>query len=95
MLKMLWHVHVVVFLLNFCDFRVNREMGWKAAEKLIRHWKVLRGDNVSQAKSSTIYIVACSFPLFTFYFEIIIIIIIIVIDSSHIHSFVTGYDNKG
>ncbi|WVY91548.1 hypothetical protein V8G54_037062 [Vigna mungo] len=25
---------------------VNREMGWKAAEKLIRHWKVLRGDNV-------------------------------------------------
>ncbi|XP_004289905.1 PREDICTED: 50S ribosomal protein L24-like [Fragaria vesca subsp. vesca] len=21
-------------------------MGWKAAEKLIRHWKVLRGDNV-------------------------------------------------
>ncbi|BAT82303.1 hypothetical protein VIGAN_03229500 [Vigna angularis var. angularis] len=26
--------------------RVNREMGWKAAEKLIRHWKVLRGDNV-------------------------------------------------
>ncbi|KAF3455977.1 hypothetical protein FNV43_RR00620 [Rhamnella rubrinervis] len=22
------------------------EMGWKAAEKLIRHWKVLRGDNV-------------------------------------------------
>lgn len=23
-------------------------MGWKAAEKLIRHWKVVRGDNVSQ-----------------------------------------------
>ena len=23
-----------------------RKMGWKAAEKLIRHWKVLRGDNV-------------------------------------------------
>ena len=22
-------------------------MGWKAAEKLIRHWKILRGDNVS------------------------------------------------
>ena len=21
-------------------------MGWKAAEKLIRHWKILRGDNV-------------------------------------------------
>uniref|UniRef100_A0A2P2K4W3 Uncharacterized protein n=1 Tax=Rhizophora mucronata TaxID=61149 RepID=A0A2P2K4W3_RHIMU len=21
-------------------------MGWKAAEKLIRHWKVLRGDHV-------------------------------------------------
>jgi len=29
---------------------VNRAMGWKAAEKLIRHWKVLRGDNVSKAK---------------------------------------------
>ena len=41
-------LYVVVFLLNFCDFRVNREMGWKAAEKLIRHWKILRGDNVSQ-----------------------------------------------
>ena len=26
--------------------RVNREMGWKAAEKLIRHWKGVRGDNV-------------------------------------------------
>jgi hypothetical protein len=24
-----------------------RKMGWKAAEKLIRHWKILRGDNVS------------------------------------------------
>ena len=23
-----------------------RKMGWKAAEKLIRHWKILRGDNV-------------------------------------------------
>ncbi|GJM88063.1 hypothetical protein PR202_ga04085 [Eleusine coracana subsp. coracana] len=23
-----------------------RNMGWKAAEKLIRHWKILRGDNV-------------------------------------------------
>ncbi|KHG01905.1 39S ribosomal L24, mitochondrial [Gossypium arboreum] len=23
-------------------------MGWKAAEKLIRHWKVLRGDNVKK-----------------------------------------------
>ncbi|CAO2147557.1 unnamed protein product, partial [Urochloa humidicola] len=22
-----------------------RKMGWKAAEKLIRHWKILRGDN--------------------------------------------------
>jgi hypothetical protein len=22
-------------------------MGWKAAEKLIRHWKILRGDNVT------------------------------------------------
>ncbi|XP_020971280.1 uncharacterized protein LOC107625018 isoform X1 [Arachis ipaensis] len=22
------------------------EMGWKAAEKLIRHWKIVRGDNV-------------------------------------------------
>ena len=24
-------------------------MGWKAAEKLIRHWKILRGDNVSES----------------------------------------------
>ena len=23
------------------------KMGWKAAEKLIRHWKILRGDNVN------------------------------------------------
>ncbi|KAK7318258.1 hypothetical protein RJT34_02957 [Clitoria ternatea] len=23
-------------------------MGWKAAEKLIRHWKILRGDNVKK-----------------------------------------------
>ena len=23
------------------------QMGWKAAEKLVRHWKILRGDNVT------------------------------------------------
>ncbi|KAH1081364.1 hypothetical protein J1N35_021125 [Gossypium stocksii] len=38
---------------EMCEVKCNAkcgaeeiEMGWKAAEKLIRHWKVLRGDNV-------------------------------------------------
>jgi hypothetical protein len=28
-------------------------MGWKAAEKLIRHWKILRGDNVRDLSVSS------------------------------------------
>ncbi|PRQ55912.1 putative ribosomal protein L24 [Rosa chinensis] len=41
-------------------------MGWKAAEKLIRHWKVLRGDNVmiirgkDKGETSVIKRVICS-----------------------------------
>ena len=30
-------------------------MGWKAAEKLIRHWKVLRGDTVKEHPDLYIY----------------------------------------
>ena len=77
----------------FVVLESNREMGWKAAEKLIRHWKVLSGDNVSQAKpnSPSYIIVAYSFPLPLFHFEMIIINII----ESFIYSIVTGYDNKG
>ncbi|KAE8009753.1 hypothetical protein FH972_006171 [Carpinus fangiana] len=38
-------------LLRLLDFLTlvdegQLEMGWKAAQKLIRHWKILRGDNV-------------------------------------------------
>lgn len=29
-------------------------MGWKAAQKLIRHWKILRGDNVREKQSKII-----------------------------------------
>lgn len=39
-------------------------MGWKAAEKLIRHWKVLRGDNVSQP--NTQYIICLYFFLLSY-----------------------------
>jgi hypothetical protein len=28
-------------------------MGWKAAQKLIRHWKILRGDNVREEHSKS------------------------------------------
>lgn len=31
------------------------EMGWKAAQKLITHWKVLRGDNVSRRLKKYIF----------------------------------------
>jgi hypothetical protein len=29
-------------------------MGWKAAQKLIRHWRILRGDNVREKQSKII-----------------------------------------
>ncbi|CAN1131903.1 Non-specific lipid transfer protein GPI-anchored 16 [Linum perenne] len=48
--------HYVVSIYNLQNHRTDNcssslispsaEMGWKAAEKLIRHWKILRGDNV-------------------------------------------------
>lgn len=40
-----WQWHVQVLLQESWSLS-KFEMGWKAAEKLIRHWKILRGDNV-------------------------------------------------
>jgi len=36
-------------------------MGWKAAQKLIRHWKIVRGDNVREKQNFLIH-----FQLFAF-----------------------------
>ncbi|OIW12658.1 hypothetical protein TanjilG_24591 [Lupinus angustifolius] len=43
-------ISVIVYKNTSISFVMRLEgyskMGWKAAEKLIRHWKILRGDNV-------------------------------------------------
>ncbi|VVA24319.1 PREDICTED: 50S ribosomal [Prunus dulcis] len=51
-------------------------MGWKAAEKLIRHWKVLRGDNVRAMKILTslrIYLSISITELFSSHLQVMII----------------------
>ncbi|CAN1729065.1 Non-specific lipid transfer protein GPI-anchored 16 [Linum perenne] len=39
-------VRSIVMMTVYRSVPFEVEMGWKAAEKLIRHWKILRGDNV-------------------------------------------------
>ncbi|KAL5165153.1 50S ribosomal protein L24 [Glycine soja] len=43
-------------------------MGWKATEKLIRHWKILRGDNVCEPIQTCHMLVFVLFINFTFLF---------------------------
>jgi len=60
---------LLVFLLNFCNFSAKSSfMGWKAAEKLIRHWKILRGDNVCEPIQTCHMLVFVLFINFTFLF---------------------------
>lgn len=58
-------------------------MGWKAAEKLIRHWKILRGDNVRRLK----------------YISIIFILYYLLFQFNDIYivfpPLIIGYDNQG
>lgn len=64
------------FVHGFCRYLYLIEMGWKAAEKLIRHWKVLRGDNVRAMKILTslrIYLSISITELFQSHLQVMII----------------------
>lgn len=70
-------VNNCAWLLQIAAFVWLFEMGWKAAEKLIRHWKVLRGDNVRAMKIFPslllIFFYICKSTVFQSHLQVMII----------------------